>query len=155
MSPDEEQLYASISVLSSQVSRLQDEITSLDGEIILRKNLLSNTDNANIILAELLKIIESKKILLDSISTEIDDIMNRRELLLKECNDAEIIVIQKNNYVSDIDKLKNDFNILQNDIESFENTHSNKKKIALLELDSIRNKIKELHSHIGEAVIKL
>lgn len=138
-----------IEMLSNLIDKLEDRKRILDTAVETHKAHSLNIEAAESQLRELLKEIEFRKQVGLDASQSTNELVGKKLLLEEEVKKLDISVQQKKDYISDIEKYPEQVKLLQEEMEGFQNEHAENKRRAEHELGLIKEKVKELHTHIG------
>ena len=138
-----------VEMLSNLIDKLEDRKRILDTAVETHKAHSLNIEAAESQLRELLKEIEFRKQVGLDTSKETNELVGKKLLLEEEVNKIQVSVDQKKQYISDIEKYPAQTKLLQEEMEAFQNEHAENKRKAEQELQNIKEKVKELHTHIG------
>lgn len=138
-----------IEMLSSLIDKLEDAKRVLDTKLASHQANSLNIEASESQLRELLKEIDFRRQVGIDTSTETNDLIAKKLKLQEEVEQLEVLVQKKKDYITDIEKYPEQTKILQEEMERFQNEHAENKRQALRELTDIKDKVKEIHSHIG------
>ena len=143
-----------IEMLSNLIDKLEDTKRILDTKVETHKAHSLNIESAESQLRELLKEIEFRRQVGTDTSIETNKLIAKKLLLEEEVNSLQVSVNAKKEYIADIEKYPAQTKLLQEEMESFLNEHAENKRQAERELSEIKDKVKEIHSHIGVIINK-
>lgn len=152
MTPEMQSYHDSIFALSEQEKQLQSRLDDLNVKIDNREKFLQEYAVATDKLADIVKTIETKELILKDLCDKIDEnavAQNESEKALAAIN-AEIAV--KKQYLADTEKVKSDFGIAQKDLESTINTHVETKKRLDAHLEEKKSEIRALAQSITSVI---
>lgn len=152
---DEKEKHDRISVLSTHISNLEDKVKELDTIIVNRENAIEKYKENQQILDGIISHIDDKTAFRDALTNEIDILVSQKTSLSKETQSLNISIEEKKKYIEDIEVLKKNITILQEDMRSFQDSHSENKKKLSNEIDSIKSKLHDLHSNLGLLLAKV
>ena len=138
-----------IEMLVNVISKLESTKKDLDTTISNHQANGEEYQKKQTLLKEINKDIENKKIIQSQVTESTDALNLRKNELSKEIEKLEKLSSGKGEYVSDIEKLQNQIIVLQKEMETFQNSHTENKNIANIELSNIKQEIKDLHQKLG------
>ena len=136
-----------VEMLSSLIDKLEDRKKKLDTVVGNHQGFTLDIQAAETKLLELLKEIDIKKQITLEVSQSLSELTNKKLLLQGENEQLQAKVDAKKNYIADIGKYPAMVKALQEEMEAFQNEHSENKRKAEQEIEEIKNKARDIHQH--------
>lgn len=152
---DIEEKNKQIASLSFSIQKLEDEKKLLEKTIQEHSANQIEYKNNQILLNELIKDIEAKKGIQIILTTEVNEIANKKFLLNQEIELLEKVVTEKKEYIVDVDKFKQMTIVLQKEMETFQDEHSTNKKNASVEIQKIKEEFIKLNDALGNIITNI
>lgn len=152
---DAQESHAMIETLSGEVARLQEQKDAITVEIGEYHSNSSKYKEAKLVLDEINRHIEGKKLMLKTLDKEFDENNERNNTLKKENTILEVQMQEKKTVISELENLEKKFSILQSDMETSHNEHESKKKVYQKEIDDMKINIRNINSELSKLLAKI
>lgn len=145
---DEQALHDNIEHLHTVVSGLEERKKELD--LIVENHQANDIEykRSQVLLNELLKDIEIKKGIIETVTGEMNVVSNDLFLAKKELEEVNLLVEKKAGLIIDVEKLQGNVVSIQGDMEKFEDDFQENKKLKQKEADEFNAKLVALHQSL-------
>lgn len=148
INPSEQELHEKIDILSGEVSRLEEKKKDIDFVVENTSEYQIKAEESKVLLEEIMSNIEGKRILLSSLSSDVDILLARKKELKDESDSLDVIVSKKKEYISDMETIKKNFDIMQGDLLMSKTQYDQLSKLK-------EEKISEFKSGLSQIVDKI
>ncbi len=142
-----------IEALSTIVSKLEQREIELNDKVSNHQANTIQYEKLKVQMIEILKDIETKIAIQGDTTRDMNELIIKKERLTAECNELEVLVNKKKDYISDIESYPPKIDELQKEMEGFLDQHTLNKKNSEQELKNIRDEVLKLYQAISKIIL--